>query len=89
MKLVMGLIATMAALVLSLLVATANGTYDRQSSELKALSADIILLDRTLQLYGPGAKEARDGLRDVVSQTHDRIWAPDVGPPAPRRSMHS
>ena len=76
-KLVMGLIATMAALVLSLLVASANSTYDRQSSALKAFSADILLLDRTLQLYGPGAKEARDDLRDVVSQTHDRIWSPE------------
>ena len=65
-KLVMGLIATMAALVLSLLIASANTSYDRQSSELKALSVNILLLDRTLELYGPDAKAARDGLRDVV-----------------------
>src|SRR6185503_7972007 len=62
-KLVMGLIASIAALVLSLLIASANTSYDRQSSELKALSVDIILLDRTLESYGPGAKVARDGLR--------------------------
>jgi len=74
-KLVMGLIATMAALVLSLLIASANTSYDRQSSELKALSANIVLLDRTLEFYGPGAKAARDGLRDVVRHTHDRIWS--------------
>ena len=37
-KLVMGLIATMSALVLSLLIASANSSYDRQSSELKALT---------------------------------------------------
>ena len=76
-KLVMGLIATMSALVLSLLIASANSSYDRQSSELKALSANILLLDRTLKFYGPGAKEARDGLRDAIRQTHDRIWSPD------------
>jgi len=76
-KLVMGLIATMAALVLSLLIASANSTYDRQSSELKAFSANIILLDRTLKLYGPDAKEARDGLRDAIMQTHGRIWSPE------------
>jgi hypothetical protein len=74
-KLAMGLIATMAALVLSLLIASANTSYDRQISQLKALSASIILLDRTLEFYGPGAKVARDGLRDVVRQTHDRIWS--------------
>jgi hypothetical protein len=76
-KLVMGLIATMSALVLSLLIASANSSYDQQSSELKALSAAIVLLDRTLEFYGPDAKAARDGLRDVVQQTHDRIWSPE------------
>jgi hypothetical protein len=76
-KLVMGLIATMSALVLSLLIASASSSYDRQSNELKALSANIILLDRTLEAYGPGAKVVRDTLRDVVRQAHDRIWSPD------------
>ena len=74
-KLVMGLIATMAALVLSLLIASANSSYDRQSSELKTLSTNILLLDRTLKFYGIGAKEARDGLRDAIVQTHNRIWS--------------
>src|SRR2546430_5088160 len=72
-KLVMGLIATMAALVLSLLIASANTSYDRQSSELKTLSTNILLLDRTLKFYGTDAKEARDGLRDAIVQTHNRI----------------
>jgi hypothetical protein len=74
-KLVMGLIATMAALVLSLLIASAHTSSDQQVRQLKALSATIILLDRTLEYYGPGAKVARDELRDVVRQTHDRIWS--------------
>ncbi len=80
-KLVMGLIATMAALVLSLLIASANTSHDQQVSQLKTLSANIILLDRTLELYGPGAKVARDGLRDAVRQTHDRIWSPEGARP--------
>ena len=74
-KLVMGLIATMSALVLSLLIASANSSYDRQSSELKALATNVLLLDRTLKFYGPGAKEARNGLREAIVQTHDRIWS--------------
>ena len=76
-KLVMGLIATVAALVLGLLVASANASYRQQSSELKALAAKIVLLDRTLELYGLGAKAAREGLRDAFQQTHDRIWSPE------------
>jgi Protein of unknown function (DUF4239) len=81
-KLVMGLIATMAALVLSLLIASANNSYNAQRSELDSLSANIILLDRLLVFYGLEAKEARDRLRDAVVAAHDRIWSPHgVQPP--------
>jgi hypothetical protein len=74
-KLVMGLIATMSALVLSLLIASANSSYNAQSSELQSLAANVLLLDRMLVFYGPEAKEARDRLRDAVAVTHDRIWS--------------
>src|SRR5262245_10959190 len=45
-KLGMGLLATMAALVLGLLIASAKGSYDTQSTELTQLAANVILLDR-------------------------------------------
>ena len=82
----MGLIATMSALVLSLLIASANSSYDRQSSELKALATNVLLLDRTLKFYGPGAKEARNGLREAIVQTHDRIWSREGVRPGLRRA---
>ena len=88
-KLVMGLIATMSALVLSLLIASANSSYDQQSSELKALSANIVLLDQTLESYGPDAKASRDRLRNVVRQTHDRIWSPEGVRPEALNSMET
>ena len=47
-RLGLGMIATMAALVLGLLVASAKNFYDTQSSELTQVSADVILLDRVL-----------------------------------------
>jgi len=72
----MGLIATMAALVLSLLIASANTSYQEQNSELKVLTVDIILLDRSLAFYGPEAKPVRDHLRALVQSAHDRIWSP-------------
>ena len=74
-KLVMGLVATIAALVLGLLVASANASHEQQTSELRDLSANIILLDRTLSLYGPDAATVRSGLRDVIRQTHDAVWS--------------
>jgi len=76
-KLVMGLIATMAALVLSLLIASGNSTYQAQENEVQSLSANIIMLDRLLSFYGPEAKEPRDLLRKGVGDVHDRIWPPD------------
>ncbi len=59
-RLGMGLIGTMAALVLGLLVASAKSYYDTQSSELTEMSAKIVLLDRVLAHYGPETKEVRD-----------------------------
>jgi hypothetical protein len=76
-KLVMGLIATMAALVLSLLIASGSGTYQGQDNEIKSISANVILLDRVLSFYGPDAKETRALLKQGVSIVHDRIWSPD------------
>jgi len=73
-KLGMGLIGTMAALVLSLLISSAKGSYDTQSSEVIQLSANIILLDRVLAHYGPEAREARELLRRSVARVIDQIW---------------
>ena len=52
LSLVMGLIGTMAALVLGLLVATAQGSYSTRSSEFTQMSANIILMDRMLAVCG-------------------------------------
>lgn len=69
-----GVIATMAALVLGLLVASAKSSYDMQSNEVTDASAKIIFLDRVLAHYGPETKEARDLLRIAVAQGIDRTW---------------
>jgi hypothetical protein len=69
-----GLVATIAALVLGLLIASANSSYETQSGQVKRLSADIILLDEMLAQYGPDARPGRDLLRRAVDQLVDRIW---------------
>src|SRR5262249_47756271 len=73
-KLAMGTIATMTAVILGLLVASAKGYYDNQSRELTELSARIVLLDRILAHYGPEAKDARDQLRETVVRLLNKIW---------------
>ena len=73
-KLIMGLIATIAALVLSLLIATAHSGYDAQESEVQALGVHIVQLDRILANYGPDGQEARSMLREIVVNELDAIW---------------
>jgi hypothetical protein len=69
-----GLIATIAALVLGLLIASAKSSYDTQSTQVKTLTANIILLDQELAQYGPQAREARDLLRRALGPLVDRLW---------------
>jgi hypothetical protein len=73
----MGMVATTAALVLGLLVASAKNFYDTQSTELTQMSANVVLLDRVLAHYGPETKEARDLLRGAVARTLELIWHQD------------
>jgi hypothetical protein len=72
-KLGMGLVATMCALVLSLLISSAKSSYDAQSSELTGVSSQIILLDRALSRYGPEAKEIRSLLRNSIASVLERM----------------
>ena len=69
-----GLIGTIAALVLGLLISSANSTYETQSTQIKQLIAGVVLLDRTLALYGPETDPVRNLLRQDVSTMADRIW---------------
>ena len=72
-KLEMGLVGTMAALVLGLLIASAKSSYDTQGAELTDMSSKIVLLDRVLAHYGPESKEARDLLHIAVVRILDRM----------------
>jgi len=73
-KLGIALIATMSALVLSLLIASAKTAFDTRSNQLVEASADMIMLDRALARYGPETKEARSLLQRSVAATIDRFW---------------
>lgn len=81
-KLGTGLIATMAALLLGLLVASAKGSYDDEKQELTQMAAKINFLDRTLARYGPETRNVRDGLRSALSNAIDHMWPPEGSEPA-------
>ena len=77
-KLVMGLVATIAALVLSLLIASAHSSYDVQESEVQLLGAQLVQLDEVFAHYGPESSDARAQLRRMVKVELARLW-PDAG----------
>src|SRR5207249_12137346 len=67
-KLALGLVATMTAILLGLLVSSAKNSFDTARSEVIQMSAKIALLDRVLILYGPQTADARRALRDSVAE---------------------
>src|ERR1017187_9420160 len=69
-----GLVGTIAALVLGLLIASAKGSYDARSTQIKQITANVILLDRLLEQYGPDGHKLRIILRNAVPPMVDRIW---------------
>jgi Protein of unknown function (DUF4239) len=73
-KLVMGLIATVSALVLSLLIASAHNSYNKQENEVQQLGAHIAQLNQVLASYGPEADGVRAQLRRLGETELVRIW---------------
>ena len=76
-KLGTGMIATMAALVLALLLASAKGSFDTMNSEIKQTGSKLVLLDRVMAQYGPETREARDHLRRGLAASIQRFWPED------------
>lgn len=62
-KLGMGMVATLAALVLGLLIGFATNSFNNMRSEIQHTAANIVLLDRVIANYGAEAREIRDLLR--------------------------
>jgi hypothetical protein len=79
-KLGTGLIGTIAALVLGLLIASANSTFQTQSGQVQQLIANVIFLDQTLAQYGPGTESVRNLMRRAVASMADRIWRENSSP---------
>jgi hypothetical protein len=74
-KLAMGLVATMTALLLGLLVGSAKASYDTSRSQVIQMTAKISFLDRVLSDYGPEAAPARADLRAAVEAGTRQLWA--------------
>jgi hypothetical protein len=80
-KLGIGMIATLTALVLGFLTASAKGTFDTVNNGFRQSGSRIILLDRVLAQYGPETREARDLLINMVTSAIERVWPEEkIGP---------
>jgi hypothetical protein len=73
-KMATGLIGTLAALVLGLLIASANSSFDQKTNQVRQLTATFILLDDLLAQYGPEAVPLRTRLRQSIPPLADRLW---------------
>ena len=73
-KVAMGLVATMSALILGLLVASAKNSYDTEKSEVTQMATKIVYLDRVLANYGPETAKTRELLSRSVERMIDVMW---------------
>ena len=77
-----GLIATMTALVLGLVTASAKSSFDSVNTAVKQTAVDILTLDRVLARYGPETREIRGTLQDVVASRIDMVWPQESSRPS-------
>lgn len=76
-RLAMGLIATMTALVLGLVIASAKSAFDAEDAAITHSTVDVLTLDRTLARYGPETAEIRQSIRSAVAAQLATIWPED------------
>jgi hypothetical protein len=74
LKIASGMMATLVALVLGLLVASAKNSYDTVNAECIAAGSKLIFLDHLLVRYGPETEIAREQMRDGVAGVINRMW---------------
>lgn len=72
-----GFVATMAALVIGLMVSAAKDSLDERRAELNDAAVDIIVADRMLAHFGEEAKEARALLAETTERWVQQFWGDD------------
>ena len=90
LRLVLGLITTLTALVLSLLISSEYSAYQAQQTEVLQLGVHVLQVDRTLAHFGSNTNQQRGQLRQLLAATIARVW-PDDGveaqAPAPQAAL--
>jgi hypothetical protein len=81
-EMAMGLVVTMSALLLGLLVNSAKTSYDTIRTQVRQGASNFALLDRILVIYGPRAAEVRGELPALIEESTRRMWPDDADIPA-------
>ena len=74
-KAAIGLLATLAALVLGLIIASAKNSFDTKTDEVQTAAVKLLHLDRSLRELGSEGDAARQELLQMVKARINRIWA--------------
>jgi len=80
-QLVLGMLVTFAALVLSLLTTSAKSSFDTATNDMRAYAGELIQLDGSLRDLGPGADAARVALRRYTAAAIASTWLQEKPPP--------
>src|SRR5512141_2691436 len=74
----LGLISTLAAVVLGLLIDSSKGSFDAINNDVKQLASKVVVLDSLLAQYGRETTEARALLKQVVAGKVAAVWPEQV-----------
>lgn len=74
-KLGLGFLATLSALVMGLVISSSKASYDAKAEMVHTSAALIIEFDTSLRQIGPAADPIRQLLRDAVASTMHQIWS--------------
>ena len=75
--LAIGMIATMAALILGLMTASAKGAFDAKDAAVKHVAVSILALDRMLADFGPETQQIRGLVKQSVADRLGETWPED------------
>jgi hypothetical protein len=73
-RLVVGLEATLLALVLGLLISTCHGLFSAQLHQWQTIGRAILSLDRALTELGPAGEPGRRALPQILDRMRTRFW---------------
>lgn len=73
-KIGVGLIATMTALLLGLIISSANTSFKNMDTQVKEMAVNILTLDGTLARYGAETKQIRSDMRSLLGARIESLW---------------